>query len=294
MTKKEKIAYGKVYSKFNARIERYAYSFFYKVLKKQVQNLKQAIDFYPIEVLALQIDREISEQAFIDGYKEFYEKAGKAFLKFHAAQYKITLKKDKDPTAAINIAFRDAEKIAELAKIAQSLEIADRITKVTDYTRKIIKDTIERGIEGNLTKPQIAKEISLRTTGAIAKKRAVLIARTETTYISSRAAEINVQDSPFKLQKTWIPVSDMRTRPDHLSMFSHKSIPKDEMFNVGGISMKYPGDYAGGAANVCNCRCGIVYTPVKPDNPLIDSSTGSLLSNLVIGQILTELFSNDN
>lgn len=294
MTQKEKITYGKVYSKFNARIERYAYSFFLKVLRKQVANLKQVIDFYPIEVLALQIDSEITSQAFIEGYNEFYPKAGKAFLKFHAAQFKETIKKDKDPIQAINIAFRDAEKIAELAKIATSADITDRITKITDHTRKTIKETIERGIADNLTKPQIAKEISLRTTGAIAKKRALLIARTETTYISSQAAEINVQDSPFKLQKTWIPVKDMRTRPDHLEMLSKKPIPKEEAFNVGGTQMKYPGDPNGGAANCCNCRCAIFYAPV-PNQMFVDSSNFDLISGIVsssvISEILAELFS---
>lgn len=292
MTQKEKIAYGKIYSKFNARIERYAYSFFFKVLKKQVQGLKRLIEFYPIEALSSVIDREITPQAFIEGYNEFYPKAGKAFLKFHAAQFKETIKKDKDPIQAINIAFRDAEKIAELAKIATSPEIGDRITKITDYTRKLIKETIERGITDNLTKPQIAKQIAERTTDTIAKKRALLIARTETTYISSKAAEINVQDSPFKLQKTWIPVSDMRTRPDHLEMLSKKPILKDETFNVGGTQMKYPGDPAGGAANCVNCRCAIFYSPL-PNQSFSESpnfeSIGGLISSTVLSEILAEL-----
>lgn len=292
MTQKEKIAYGKIYSKFNAQIERYAYSFFFKVLKKQVQGLKQLIEFYPIEALSSVIDREITAQAFIEGYNEFYPKAGKAFLKFHSAQFKQTIKKDKDPIQAINIAFRDAEKIAELGKIATSLEIADRITKVTDYTRKLIKETIERGIADNLTKPQIAKEIASRTTGTIAKKRALLIARTETTYISSKAAEINVQDSLFKLQKTWIPVSDMRTRPDHLDMLSKNPIPKDERFNIGGTQMKYPGDPAGGAANCCNCRCAIFYSPL-PNQSFSEipnfEPIGGLISSIVLSEILAEL-----
>lgn len=297
MTNKEKIAYGKVYSKFNARIERYAYSFFLKTLKKQVANLKQLIDFYPIEALAYNIDREITVEAFVEGFNEFYPKAGKAFLKFHAAQFKLSFQKDKDPIQSINIAFRDAEKIAELAKIAASPEVSDRITKITDYTRKTIKDTIERGIAANLTKPQIAKEITARTNGAIAKNRALLIARTETTFISSKAAEINVQDSPFKLQKTWIPVSDMRTRPDHLEMLSKKPIPKDEAFNVGGVQMKYPGDPAGGAANCCNCRCAIYYSPI-PNQSFVDSSNFDLLNGIVssnaISQILNDLFSQTN
>lgn len=294
MTKKDKIAYSKLYNKFNARFERYALAFFIKTLRKQMDELKRLIAQYPLEYISFNLNTVIQESTFQDAFNEFYQKAGLKFLKFHSLD--LSVKKDKDPTQesinAINIAFRDAEKIAELAKIAQSAEVGQKVSKITEHTRKIIKETIEQGIAANRTKQQIAKEIFDKTGGNIAKKRALVIARTETTFISSKTAEINIQDSPFKMLKTWIPVSDMRTRPDHLAMFSHKAIPKEELFNVGGVLMKYPGDYAGGAANCCNCRCAIVYTPVKPDNPFIDSSTGNLLSNLLIGQILNELFSN--
>ncbi len=294
MTQKDKIAFAKVYSKFNARIERYALSFFYKTLKKQVVGLKELIDTYPIEVVPFYLNSIVKEETFKVALDEFYQKAGKAFLKFHASQFALTIKKDKDPTQQaidnINLAFRDAEKIAELAKIAQTSEIADRVTKVTGYTQKLIKDTIERGISENKTKPQIAKEINLRTGGVIAKKRALVIARTETTFISSKAAEINIQDSPFKIQKTWIPVKDMRTRPDHLEMLSKKPIGKDELFNVGGVQMKYPGDPSGGAANVCNCRCAIFYAPVPNQETPLSQVGGGVLSDLLIGQILGELF----
>ncbi len=297
MTQKDKIAFAKVYSKFNARIERYALTFFYKTLKKQVVELKELIDTYPIEAVPLYLNSIVKEETFKVALDEFYQKAGKAFLKFHASQFALTVKKDKDPTtqaiANINLAFRDAEKIAELAKIAQTAEIADRVTKITDYTRKIIKETIEQSIADNKTKPVIAKEITSKTSGTIAKKRALLIARTETTFISSKAAEINIQDSPYKIQKTWIPVKDMRVRPDHLDMLSKKPISKDETFNVGGVQMKYPGDPAGGAANCCNCRCGIYYAPVPNQETTTEQIGRGILSDLVIGQILSELFRTD-
>lgn len=294
MTQKDKIAFAKVYSKFNARVERYALTFFYKTLKKQVVGLKELINTYPIEVVPLYLSSIIKEETFKTALDEFYQKAGKAFLKFHASQFALTIKKDKDPlsvaVAGINIAFRDAEKIAELAKIAQTAEIANRVTKVTEYTQKVIKETIEQGIADNKTKPVIAKEIASKTSGTIAKKRALLIARTETTFISSKTAEINVQDSPFKLQKTWIPVKDMRTRPDHLEMLSKKPIGKNELFNVGGVQMKYPGDPAGGAVNCCNCRCAILYSPIPGQETPAEQIGRGILSDSIINQILSELF----
>lgn len=295
MTQKDKIAFSKIYSKFNARVERYALTFFYKTLKKQVQGLSQLIDTYPIEVVPSRLNDVVREETFKNDFAKFYQKVGEKFLKFYAAQFQLSVKKDKDPlstaVAGINVAFRDAAKIAELAKVAQSLEVADKVTKITEHTRKLIKETIERGIADNKTKPDIAKEIASKTSGAIAKKRALVIARTETTYISSKAAEINVMDSPFELEKTWIAVRDMRTRQDHLEMIGKKPVKKDEFFSVGGVAMRYPGDPSGGAANCVNCRCAILYAPIaEQSSTTAQTSMNNLLSSTIISQLLNELF----
>ncbi len=298
MTQKDKIAYSKIYSKFNAGVERYAYTFFVKTLRKYNAILKPIIDQYPLEYLLANLDSIITTKVFQDAFNEVYPKIGNTFLKFHAKEFSI--KKDKDPlkttVEGINIAFRDAEKIAELAKLSTLPEVADKVTKITNYTKQIIRDTIEQGIALNKPKRDIARMIYDKTGGTIAKNRALVIARTETTYINSKAAEINIQDSPFKMEKTWIPVRDMRTREDHIAMFSHKAVPKEGYFNVGGSQMKYPGDYNGGAAQVVNCRCAIVYTPIKEDveqqNELPQS--GSLLSTAFISQLLNELFGQNN
>lgn len=294
MTNKQKIEFGKIYNKFNAQIERYALKFFYQTLKKQSKGLKEVIDTYPIESVPFRLDGIIENKTFEDAFDEFYGKVGKTFLAFYEKYQDFHKKKDRDlsgATEALSIAFRDAAKIAELAKVSKSPEVGGKVTKITTYTRKLIVETIQKGIEDNKTKPQIAREIASKTSGQIAKQRALTIARTETTFIASKAAEININQSPFKMQKEWIPVSDNRTRPDHLSMMGHKPIGKDELFNVGGVQMKYPGDPSGGAANCCNCRCAIFYSPIIEEGNTVsqNSSVGSLISNAVIADLLSEL-----
>jgi len=55
----------------------------------------------------------------------------------------------------------------------------------------------------------------------------------------------------------WLSTVDNDTRPDHLECNGQiRGI--DEPFDVGGESMQYPGDPAGGAGNVCNCRCTVL------------------------------------
>jgi hypothetical protein len=95
--------------------------------------------------------------------------------------------------------------------------------------------------------------------------RSRVIARTETHAAalfaqieSGRQAE---KDLNIELVKTWLPTLDNRTREDHAEMASYGAIPLDEKFTVGGEEMDRPGDPAGSAAQVCNCRCTLTIEP---------------------------------
>ena len=65
----------------------------------------------------------------------------------------------------------------------------------------------------------------------------------------------------LKLDKQWIATADARTRADHAAMLGSKPIPRDALFSVGGTQMRFPGDPAGGAAQICRCRCVVSYVP---------------------------------
>lgn len=286
MTKQDKIAYSKLYLKFNARIEKYGKGLFYKALKEQAAPVITFLQANSVEYTESHVDSLVSTEPIRIALKSFYESAGNKYLKFFQIPFEV--KKDIQPINSVNLAFRDAQKIAELTKIAESTEVGAKIKQITDTTRKIIKDAISEGISNNKTKRQIIADINTRTKGQITLKRATLIARTESTYISSKASEINVMDSPFKMQKEWIPIVDFRSRDTHAAMLSKKPIPKEELFNVGGINMKYPGDPAGGATNNCNCRCVIHYSPIVAEDYL-QNPLSSAVGNLLIGRILEEL-----
>jgi hypothetical protein len=60
--------------------------------------------------------------------------------------------------------------------------------------------------------------------------------------------------------KAWDASGDSRTRPDHVKAEIRYSdgIPFAESFIVGGISMKWPRDPAGGAKQVIKCRCKLI------------------------------------
>jgi len=132
---------------------------------------------------------------------------------------------------------------------------------ITQRMANRISNLIEQGRAENLTLPQIAKLVSDKIL-PISRSRAALIARTEThnaASFSNHSYHITVQqDLGIKMLKKWVSTVDARTRSTHAAA-NGQTVDMDEKFLVGGAEMEFAGDSAGGAKNVVNCRCVIIY-----------------------------------
>jgi uncharacterized protein with gpF-like domain len=84
------------------------------------------------------------------------------------------------------------------------------------------------------------------------------IARTETHTASQVGASEAARALDVPLMKDWISAEDARTRSNHAAMDTLPPIPLDEPFPNG---LMYPGDPAGAASEVINCRCVVAYVP---------------------------------
>lgn len=103
------------------------------------------------------------------------------------------------------------------------------------------------------------------------ENRAQLIARTETVGANNQGS-LESMSAMAELDgivatKTWLATSDSKTRADHAEI-DGTTVPLDGTFDVGGVAMNGPGDNAGGAAQVCNCRCTLTYE--FPEDPTAD------------------------
>jgi hypothetical protein len=239
------------------------------------EHLQITLDTFGIAGLAAMMELIITPHDHLRMLKMIYITIGTAaaqneydrLLPGAKAQSALMLTKDKDPTPLpnpvpnrgnITLNLLAEQWRAKMRLLAQSHETAERVTKITDKTRQLIRDTLSEGA---------ASGWDIRTIGRALRKavvdpvRALLIARTETTRASSAGHEAGAESTNLVLNKVWIATADSRTRPDHLAMLSSKPVPKDGLFIVGGLPMKYPGDPAGGAANCSNCRCTVSYLP---------------------------------
>jgi|TARA_R110000803_G_scaffold48351_1_gene100445 uncharacterized protein with gpF-like domain len=135
------------------------------------------------------------------------------------------------------------------------------LTGITARMATRISDLIEQGRADNLNLAQITKLVSDKFL-PISRSRAALIARTETHNAASFANHeyhITAQkDLGIKMLKKWVATNDARTRSAH-SIANGQTVDIDEKFIIGGVEMGFAGDSVGGAKNVINCRCVIIY-----------------------------------
>ena len=162
---------------------------------------------------------------------------------------------------------------------------AQNVTNITETTRKGIQADISLGLSEGLSTPTIAGNIQKST--KFKATRATMIARTEThqamNYGNQEIAKKLDLKSPVK---EWVSAMDDRSRDWHDAMNGRPPIPVDDAFKVltptagGGVAerlMMYAGDPNGGATNVINCRCFVIYhdaddivdRPVRPKSPVV-------------------------
>jgi hypothetical protein len=148
-------------------------------------------------------------------------------------------------------------------------EVVEPITATT--VKQIEKVLIQANNEGW----GVDKTVRALKESPITKMRAELIVRTETTRASNAGAMIAAAESGFVMQKEWVSSQDNRTRRiprdqyDHLTM-DGVTTDFDGLFIVPSTktidAMQFPGDPRASAGNVCNCRCTLIFKPVRDRN----------------------------
>jgi hypothetical protein len=143
------------------------------------------------------------------------------------------------------------------------------VTQITETTRAFMLQVINDGIDNGLGEDEIVR--NLRESN-LTNARARLITRTETGRAMNTGAMLSAATSRVVMDKVWISAQDNRTRRlprdnyDHLHM-KGKQVPYDGVFIVPSTQsidlMSYPGDSAGSAGNVCNCRCTVAFVPKR-------------------------------
>jgi uncharacterized protein with gpF-like domain len=141
---------------------------------------------------------------------------------------------------------------------------AEKVRKIAETTRRIIRRAIVRGNEASEAPREMAKRVVEATAGEIGKRRALTIARTETGIAAAVGSNAAADASGLDLDKEWGATEDHRTRPAHAEA-DGQTVDKDGLFIVGGEPMRFPKDPNASAGNVINCRCVALWIPRIPE-----------------------------
>ena len=164
------------------------------------------------------------------------------------------------PSIFLEMPFEVQEDIIQYLKGRE----VEQWTMVTETQRKKIEKVISKGlIEGWGGREMEAEIKSIIRLGAY-KDQAMTIARTEGTSAMNHSAQTvrHVHSVP---KKVWLSTIDLYTRRGKSTGgFDHANPPlgpngqtvqNDQPFRVSGELLMYPGDRAGSAGNIINCRC---------------------------------------
>lgn len=146
-----------------------------------------------------------------------------------------------------------------------------RISQISQTTRRIIRKIIEDAQIEGLGVFATATKIIESTKPSFTRKRALLIARTETHQASSFANQVMAESFNLPMQKRWISTNDNRTRQHHRNMNGVTvGLEDDFIVSYKGVEyrMKHAGDPRGGPANIINCRCVILY--LEPEDQIVE------------------------
>ncbi len=126
---------------------------------------------------------------------------------------------------------------------------------IGETTIKGLKETLAEGLAAGDTGPMMAARVR-KLFDETYVGRATTIARTEIVSAANAGATMAGKQAGME-KKRWIATLDEHTRDDHEAA-DGQVVGINETFNVGGVSLRYPGDpEATDPSQTINCRCAV-------------------------------------
>lgn len=203
-------------------------------------------------------------------YRDLYTDIGMRFAKWYVNNFQKFITKAVD-TSAFDDIWRDTFGAYGSAVGAQRVTLVSGTAKKTliDITQRLMRDpefmTLGAVERGRILRNQFNR---------YSQYQSERLVRTEATAAANFATTQAAQTifPPEQMQKEWIASFDDRTRDTH-SEADGQIVMANNTFLVGGQQMMFPGDPAGGAAEVINCRCSVAYIPIEGAQTIDDVST---------------------
>ena len=195
---------------------------------------------------------------FTEIYRQVYVNIGLKFAKWYAKNFDKVISKQVDVSGYDDI-------WAERFNTVSQQIAAERVVLVQGTAKatliKVFKQ-LSSDPEFMAMNEREAQRILRQKFGQYSKSQAERLIRTEATNAANVATLQSATDmfGQENLQKEWMTSVDGRERPAHRAADA-QIVDFKERFLVGGEQLFNPGDPAGSAKNVVNCRCSTAPFP---------------------------------
>ena len=135
-----------------------------------------------------------------------------------------------------------------------------KVKGIVEDTAKQLRKALGKGIAEGEGVRDLARRVG-KVERQLGGTRAYTIARTETTAGANFGATELYKEGGVE-KKSWLSSMDDRVRTYAEGEYDHESVDSpidtNQQFEVSGELLQYPGDAAGSAGNVINCRCTVI------------------------------------
>jgi hypothetical protein len=259
----EKGRRGKLWTAFDLRSKARARSFEPKAIRymmRQADDIRERALKYPsVHSIDASFLLDVKEEAkrfqkeFRAWYFDHAIRAGNAGA--HAA--KGELLDDAEMKGLVTRAGKKPAKWTFDLSPAQEEKLMDMVynsgSTVNESTLDIVYRTLKYAQADNATVEQFAQQI-WEQVDEFSASRARLWANTESTKVDNWGMLEGFKATEFVESKGWNCQMLDTSRDDHIEADGQERA-LGEPFDIGGEMLDYPGDPAGSAGNVCNCRC---------------------------------------
>jgi len=223
---------------------------------------------------------------FTEIYRQVYVNIGLKFAKWYSKNFDKVISKQNDVSGYDDIWAERFNRVSQ--QIA-----AERVTLVQGTAKATLISVFKRlssDPEFMVMNEREAGRILRQKFGQYSKSQAERLIRTEATNAANIATLQSATDmfGQENLQKEWMTSIDGRERPAHRAADA-QIVDFKERFLVGGEQLFNPGDPAGSAKNVVNCRCSTA--PFPKEEPITERN---IVGELATGYFVSEALENDD
>jgi SPP1 gp7 family putative phage head morphogenesis protein len=179
---------------------------------------------------------------------------------------------------------KDAGLVGQIEGYLRELVEAPFWEEIQAATEKTLIDIIAKGVKDGLSDKQLAKSISTELGGAMSRKRALTIARTEVTGMMN-AAHYATQELLGKAGlitgRVWSATLDKSVRRSHYLMHGTEAKPGEPFMVAGKYPTPHPGHWSLPAHERVHCRCTTISNGIWNDPEFLEEPVDPQLAALV-------------